>query len=148
MSISSTVSSASLDSATVRTTYLFVVVALNPSHQTETRQDLWLYSQGDVELSCDVVDAKRDASPGPKHHHGRLEANGIVATIVDDDLRDELRPSVRPVLSRWICLRRCGQHVPAPTNTPATISEERPGARRHDIQLPWCPEHLQLLGHP
>lgn len=70
--------------------YLLIVVYLDPCRQTQESQDLWLNLQGNVEARYDVIYAERNASPGPKHHHGRLKAGRVVASVIDNDLRDEL----------------------------------------------------------
>lgn len=68
-----------------------VVEALNPSCETQKREDLGLDLQGNVEVFNDVVDTQWNAGPGPQHHHRRLKTGGIMAAIVDDNLWDELR---------------------------------------------------------
>jgi hypothetical protein len=71
-------------------THPLVVVALDPSDEAQHREDLRLYLKGDVEFLDNVVHAQGHAGPGPEHHHGGLEADGVVAAVVDDDLGDEL----------------------------------------------------------
>ena len=67
-----------------------VVVALSPSDQGEKGEDLGLDSERDVERLADVVYAEGDAGGGPEEHHGGLEASGVVATVVEEDLGEEL----------------------------------------------------------
>lgn len=81
-------------------THFFIIVYLYPRSQTEESQHLWLYLQRDVEVSDDVIDAKRYACPSPEHHHGRLETSGIVPSIIDYDLRNEL-----VLISQTACTR-------------------------------------------
>lgn len=74
--------------------YLFIIVTLNPSHQTKNNENLGLDAQGNIELLYDVIDSQRYSSPSPKHHHSWLQPDGIVPTIINDDLRDQLdRPA-------------------------------------------------------
>lgn len=70
--------------------YSFVVVALDPSDETQKRQDLRLYPQGDVELFDDVVHAQRHTRPCPEHHHRWLKTRCIMSSIINDDLRNQL----------------------------------------------------------
>ncbi len=67
-----------------------VVIALRPSHQREEGEDLGLDPQRDVEGLADVLDAEGDAGGGPQEHHSGLEAGGVVAAVVDEDLGQEL----------------------------------------------------------
>lgn len=70
--------------------YFVIIAALSPGDEAEECQDLRLDAQGHVELLGDVVHSKRNTCPRPQHHHGGLQAGGVMATVVDDDLRDKL----------------------------------------------------------
>lgn len=71
-------------------TYVIIMVALNPSNQTEHRQDLRLNQQRDIKTIGDIIGAEGHTSAGPEQHHGSLKAGSVVSTVVDDDLWDEL----------------------------------------------------------
>lgn len=71
-------------------TNLPVVKTLRPGDKAEKSEDLGLDSQRHIQLLDDIVHAKRDAGDGPQHHHRRLEAVGVVAPIIDEDLRQKL----------------------------------------------------------
>lgn len=71
-------------------TNLSVVKTLGPGDKAEKSQDLGLDAQRHIQLLDDIVHAKRDAGDGPQHHHGRLESFGVVAPIIDEDLRQKL----------------------------------------------------------
>jgi hypothetical protein len=70
--------------------YSLEVETLNPCHQTQDSENLGLDTQRHVVLFCNIVHAQRHASPGPEHHHSRLKPSGIVSSVVDDDLGDQL----------------------------------------------------------
>lgn len=62
-------------------------------------------TQGDVEGGGYVVDTEGYSCPGPEHHHGGLETGGVVATVIYDDLRDELwivSTSLFPLSQLWV----------------------------------------------
>lgn len=67
------------------------MITLDPRHQTQRRQDLGLDLQRDVEIPGYVVGAEGDAGAGPQEHHRALKSDGVVAPIIDNDLRDQLR---------------------------------------------------------
>lgn len=72
-------------------TYFLIVITLDPCEQAQKRQCLRLDFQSNVEISDNVIHAQWDSSPGPKHHHGRLQTSGVVSAVIDNDLRDELQ---------------------------------------------------------
>jgi hypothetical protein len=73
---------------------MLVVETLDPRYQAQTSQNLRLDPESYIEVLYDVVYSKRDSSPSPEHHHGRLETSSIVPPVVDNYLRDELdRPT-------------------------------------------------------
>lgn len=95
------------------------MVALDPRHEREEGEDLRLDLQGHVEGLHDVVDAERHAGPGPPHHHGGLQAGGVVASVVDNDLGDELRSCVSRVVGSYFLALRAGGGLLGWTNRPA-----------------------------
>lgn len=69
---------------------LVVIATLSPGNQAQKRQNLGLDAQGNVEVLGDVVHPKRNTCTSPQHHHRGLQAGGVMATVVDDDLGDKL----------------------------------------------------------
>jgi hypothetical protein len=64
---------------------------LDPRYQAKESQHLGLHLKGDVEVLHDIVHTEGNTGPCPQHHHRGLQSDGIVPSIVDNDLRYELQ---------------------------------------------------------
>lgn len=72
------------------TTYIIVMIALNPRDETQHRQNLRLDLKSNVEFRNNVVCSERHACTCPEKHHGPLQTYRIMPSVIDDDLRDQL----------------------------------------------------------
>lgn len=78
----------------ISTTHIVIIVTLDPRDETQQRQNLRLNLKRNIEITRDVVGPKRHTGTGPEKHHGALEADGVMTTVIDYDLWDELdRPT-------------------------------------------------------